>query len=147
MADRFTEASSSVWPPERKVTPKSDNSYSLWNKGETYSSIYMYVRSGKYDWVEWRWKSIENHEIWLNITVTSQAYWWPFVVYSVQQKKQKFSALMSVIWVISYWPGTAQGTVLCRVVTVALAMSAAVYLVVQLWPAVTMLGFSRVPSR
>ena len=44
-------------------------------------------------------------------------------------------------------PATAAGTVLLRAVTVALAISAAVYFLVHCWPAVTMLGLSRVPSR
>ena len=44
-------------------------------------------------------------------------------------------------------PGTATGTVRCRAVTVALAIFSAVYVLVQLCPAVTMLGLSKVPSR
>ena len=48
---------------------------------------------------------------------------------------------------ISHSPGTETGTVRCSVVTVAYALSCGVYLVVQLCPAVTMLGLRRVPSR
>lgn len=44
-------------------------------------------------------------------------------------------------------PGTAGGTARDRAVTVAMAICSWVYLVLQAWPAVTMLGFSRVPSR
>lgn len=44
-------------------------------------------------------------------------------------------------------PGTAGGTVRRRAVTVAMATSWGVYLWEQEWPAVTMLGFRRVPSR
>lgn len=44
-------------------------------------------------------------------------------------------------------PGTAGGTVRRRAVTVAMAISSGLYLVGQECPGVTMLGFSRVPSR
>lgn len=44
-------------------------------------------------------------------------------------------------------PVTAGGTVRRRAVTVAMAISSLLYLVVQECPAVTMLGFSKVPSR
>ena len=44
-------------------------------------------------------------------------------------------------------PGTAGGTVLWRAVTVAKATSPGVYFLVQDWPAVTMFGFRRVPSK
>lgn len=44
-------------------------------------------------------------------------------------------------------PGTAAGTVRWRAVTVARATCSGVYFLVQAWPAVTMFGFSRVPSR
>ena len=44
-------------------------------------------------------------------------------------------------------PGTAVGTVRCKAVTVALATSWGVYFFVQPWPAVTIFGFNRVPSR
>lgn len=44
-------------------------------------------------------------------------------------------------------PGTAAGTVRRRVVTVAMATSWGVYFLGQECPAVTMLGFSSVPSR
>lgn len=46
-----------------------------------------------------------------------------------------------------YSPGTAAGTVRLRAVTVAMATCWGVYFVGQECPAVTMLGFSRVPSR
>ena len=44
-------------------------------------------------------------------------------------------------------PGTAGGTVRRRAVTVAMAISWELYFWGQECPAVTMLGFSRVPSR
>lgn len=44
-------------------------------------------------------------------------------------------------------PVTAGGTVRRRAVTVAIAISSAVTLLGQAWPGVTILGFSRVPSR
>lgn len=44
-------------------------------------------------------------------------------------------------------PGTAAGTVLWRAVTVAIATCSGVYFFVQACPAVTMFGFSKVPSR
>lgn len=44
-------------------------------------------------------------------------------------------------------PGTAAGTVRWRAVTVAMATCSGVYFLVQACPAVTMFGFSRVPSR
>lgn len=44
-------------------------------------------------------------------------------------------------------PGTAAGTVRWRAVTVAIATCSGVYFLVQACPAVTMLGFSKVPSR
>lgn len=47
----------------------------------------------------------------------------------------------------SILPGTAGGTVRRRAVTVAMAISSLLYLVGQECPAVTMLGFSSVPSR
>lgn len=42
---------------------------------------------------------------------------------------------------------TAGGTVRRRAVTVAMAISALLYLLLQECPAVTMLGFNKVPSR
>lgn len=44
-------------------------------------------------------------------------------------------------------PGTAGGTVRRRAVTVAMAISSLENFWVQAWPGVTMLGFSKVPSR
>jgi len=46
-----------------------------------------------------------------------------------------------------YIPGTDGGTRLRRAVTVASATCSGLYFVAQDWPAVTMFGFSRVPSR
>lgn len=46
-----------------------------------------------------------------------------------------------------YSPGTEAGTVRLRAITVAMATCWGVYFVGQECPAVTMLGFSRVPSR
>ena len=54
---------------------------------------------------------------------------------------------LSVISPATASPGTAGGTARDRAVTVAMAICSWVYLMLQAWPAVTMLGFSRVPSR
>lgn len=50
-------------------------------------------------------------------------------------------------WKSWHSPGTEAGTVRLRAVTVAMPTSWGVYFLVQECPAVTMLGFSRVPSR
>lgn len=97
MAFRWTVASSSVWPPDKKQMPA--------NRRRLRIIARELVENRPREWAR-------------------------------TKNRRKF-----------YEPGTAGGTVLCRAVTVALAISSGVALTGHDWPGVTMFGFNNVPSR
>ena len=81
----------------------------------------------------------------------------PYEKVSAQGRFMSPTLLMAFRWTVAssslcppdrkVMPGTAAGTVLLRAWTVAIATCAGVNLTAEDWPAVTMLGLSRVPSR
>lgn len=120
MAFRLREASSSLWPPDRKQIPERQRPQDLEIVCSSCHSYWLWQRS---QCIRCRSKSSKTKTFFLCVCFF-------FTIGTNQQS-----------------PGTAAGTVRRRVVTVATATSWGVYFLGQECPAVTMLGFSSVPSR
>jgi hypothetical protein len=113
MALRLMDASSSLCPPDRKVTPGEQGP----KQGEGFSQLAGLPLGA----------SLKSRPTGIRVVVGS----------SVSAGKMRGQAS----------PGTAGGTVRRSAVTVAMAISSCENFWVQAWPGVTMLGFSKVPSK